>query len=210
MTTCNATATGDVWGACDGEVLPTTGGSAKAACGCFTTGRWAIQNVQPCFITTTDANGNMVFKAIATDLDVQCPSSFSAPAFWSTDTLEVDCAGTFTLCYTLKAGDPKNPQPSDCAFATSCTAPTHYVAPGVQQTLPDLPGWETTTSAQATCAQQFSNGGGYGEMTVTGQSDECELVNRTLQIVTYCPLSCAGPHPPAACTSCQPGGGGPF
>ena len=42
------------------------------------------------------------------------------PGPWTTDTLKADCAGRFTLCYELKAGDFANPKPSDCSLTKQC------------------------------------------------------------------------------------------
>ncbi len=210
MTTCMMTnETGLAWGPCNGEVLPVPGATGKAACHCFSTGHWDIANLSPCFVFN-DPSMTTVQEAIATDATTgQCPSDFSmAPTNWSTDTLTVDCTGNFTLCYTIKAGDPKNPQPTDCVMAQSCVT-AYYPTANMQFTMPDLPGW-ITSGAMTSCAQQFYMTGGYGEMSVNGQSDQCELVNEVFQHVTYCPVACNGPNPPSMCSMCQAGGGGTF
>ena len=59
------------------------------------------------------------------------------------------------------------------------------------------------------CVAQFLSSGGYGEMSVDGQSDECVSVSRVFQHVTYCPTSCNGSDA-GLCGSCQGGGGGSF
>lgn len=209
MTTCTPSQEVGVlaWGPCNGEVLPVDGGTGKAACQCFSAGQWAIANLSPCFVT--DSSGN-VTEAISTVGDpAMCPSDFSmAPATWSTDTLKVDCSGTFTLCYTIKAGDPKNPQPTDCVISKSCVT-SYYPTAGMVFDMPDLAGWITDSSMTA-CAQQFYDTGGYGEMSVDGQSDECELVQKVFQTIPYCPLACnTNPNGPG-CMGCQNGGSGMF
>jgi hypothetical protein len=206
MTVCTVQGEGLVWGPCNGEVLP-MGTTGKAACTCFSGGHWAIANLSPCFVT--DGMGN-VTEAISTDpTTTMCPSDFSMPPTnWSTDTLITDCTGTFTLCYTIKAGNPNSPQPTDCVVAKSCVT-AYYSVANQTFTMPDLPGW-ITDMAMTACAQQFYNSGGYGEMSVNGQSDECELVDKVFQHVTYCPLSCNSPNPPAMCAMCMAGGGGSF
>jgi hypothetical protein len=199
------------WGPCNGEVLPVQGATGKAACECFSTGYWNVANLSPCFFTETDANNNTTNGAISTiGSTMMCPTDFSAAPTepWSTDTLSADCTGSFTLCYTIKAGDPKNPLPTDCVIATSCSS-SYYGTANATQTWPPLPGWLAPTSAAA-CVTQFENTGGYGQMAVNGQSDECELVDKVFQTVTYCPLSCNMPNPPAMCSSCMAGGGGTF
>jgi hypothetical protein len=201
------------WGPCDGEQLP-TGTTGKAACGCFSGGHWQIDNLEPCFLTVTGPSGTTTTAFAATQGNpATCPFDNTTgvptvPASWSTDKLTVDCTGTFKLCYTIKAGDGNNPKPTDCVLAKSCTT-GYYGTANVAQTFPPLPGW-SSTPAMAACVDQFMNTGGYGEMSVDGQSDECELVNKVFQRVTYCPLSCNDPNPPAMCAQCTNGGGGNF
>jgi hypothetical protein len=212
MSTCTSTNGQLEWGACNGEVLPTMGAApgSKAACSCFSTGHWQVDNLAPCFVFS-DPSQTTVSVAIASDgATMMCPNDLTMPpATWSTDTLTVDCPGAWQLCYTFKAGDPKNPHPTDCIMARSCTSITHYDVANVAQAFPPLPGWMSDAS-MAACAQQFVSSGGYGEMSVSGQSDECELVSKVFQRVTYCPLSCNVPNPPPTCAACQAGGGGPF
>jgi hypothetical protein len=213
MTTCAVSGAQTQWGACTGEVLP-VGTTGKAACNCFSTGQWLISNTEPCFLTVTDGQGNMTTTAYASTPGnpVSCPfdgttGAPTVPVDWSTDTLEVDCTGTFTLCYTIKAGDGRHPQPTDCTLAKTCTT-GHYGQAKVTQTLPPLPGWQTDPSAGA-CVAQFLAMGGYGEMSVAGQSDECAFVSGVFQEVTYCPTACNGSDA-GLCGACIAGGGGSF
>jgi len=202
------------WGDCVNEQLP-TGTTGKQACECFSGGHWQIDNLEPCFLTVNDGMGNTTITAFAATQGnpATCPfdqSTFqpTVPTNWSTDTLKVDCTGEYTLCYTIKAGDPKNPKPTDCVLAKSCTT-GYYGTANVVQTFPPLPGWESDAAGNA-CVLQFMNGGGYGEMSVDGQSDLCEKVSKVFQRVTYCPLSCNDPNPPPECANCTNGGGGNF
>jgi hypothetical protein len=209
MTTCiQGSEANAVWGPCNGEQLP-TGTTGKAACGCFSSGHWAIANLSPCFVFS-DPQMTTVMEGIATDATtMQCPTDFTmAPTNWSTDTLTVDCTGQFQLCYTIKAGNAMMPMPTDCVVEQVCVS-AYYPVANMVFTMPDLPGW-ITSGSQTACAQQFVTSGGYGEMSVNGQSDECELVDKVFQRVTYCPLSCNMPNPPAMCAQCMPGGGGSF
>lgn len=202
------------WGDCVGEVLPTPGAqSGKAACECFSAGHWQIDNLSPCFWSSTDANGQTTEGAISTILNGNtpaCPGAFdAAPAqAWSTDSLKVDCTGYFKLCYTIKAGDAKNPQPTDCSIVQSCTE-GYYGTADVVQTMPNLPGWISDAGSSA-CVSQFKASGGYGEMSVDGTSDLCEKVSKVFLRVPYCPLACAqNPNAPG-CAGCQYAGGGNF
>jgi hypothetical protein len=210
-TKCSSAGGELTWGTCDGEVLPVPGSPSgtKAACGCFTTGQWQVDNLSPCFLTMTDGLGasTTTMYASTPGVPATCPldSSTGAPAIpqsWSTDTLTVDCAGSYSLCYTLKAGNAKQPQPSDCVIASVCTPPTRYTTPGAPQVFPPLPGWQAPASASA-CIDSFMQSGGYGVMSVQGQSDECAFVSRDFRIISYCASSCNSPTPPASCATCQ-------
>ncbi len=207
MTSCVTQGQEQVWGPCSGEILPVTDATGKAACTCFSSGHWDIANLSPCFYT-----GNGTAGAISTLSSTgMCPITFdSAPTqSWSTDTLQADCTGSFKLCFTLKAGNPQNPMPTDCVVMQVCSS-GYYGAANQVQMWPDLPGWLAAPSASA-CVQQFTNTGGYGQTSVDGQSDECDLVDMVLpETVTYCPLTCAQPNPPAMCAQCMAGGGGSF
>ncbi len=202
-----------VWGVCSGEVLP-MGTTGKAACQCFSSGHWAIANLSPCFYTNTDGMGNTTMGAISTIPQdggaSMCPAAFdTAPTQdWSSDTLTIDCAGTFNLCYTIKAGNPKMPLATDCTVVQVCAA-GYYAMAGVVQPWPDLPGWLSDPSAAA-CVAQFTSTGGYGQMSVVGQSNECEDVSKVFQTVTYCPLTCNSDPTAPGCVGCQAGGGGTF
>jgi hypothetical protein len=134
---------------------------------------------------------------------------------WSPNTLKVDCAGHFKLCYTLKAGDAANPLPSDCVLTTVCTE-ADYPTENVVQPFPDLPSWLATTPAETQCAMQFASSGGYGEMSVVGLSVECDEIDdgsggpKVFNRVQYCPLSCNDNPTAPGCENCQAGGSGSF
>ncbi len=131
---------------------------------------------------------------------------------WSTDTLTVDCAGQFRLCYTLRAGSADAPLDTDCMVAETCVE-TWYPEAGVTQTLPDLPAW---TSSDPVCAQRFRDSGGYGEMSVTGFSVECDAIGEddgyryVFNRVNYCPTRCNTMPSLPECASCMMGGSGSF
>jgi hypothetical protein len=195
------------WGACEGAVLPvqTTG---PASCTCFSSGQWDVSNVYPCLATESDGTVTAMISTIQQGSTETCPTDFTqAPTQpWSTSTLEVDCSGEYTLCFTFKAGDPSNPLPTDCSIVQTCTQ-TH-AAGGTSQAPPPLAGWLAQPSALA-CAQQFHDTGGYGEMSIQGQSDLCQpLAQEVFNRVTYCPADCTGPTPPAQCATCLAGGSG--
>jgi hypothetical protein len=204
--------TDHVWGPCVGYVLPTPGATkGAAACKCFSAGQWAIANLSPCFYQS-GAN----YTAISTYLsgaNAMCPSSPTMPmGDWSTDTLKVDCAGHFKLCYELKAGNGMMPMPSDCSVAKVCVEADYLTANQVQ-TFPPLPGWVGSNGA---CATQFATTGGYGEMSVVGDSVTCDKVDDgnggsyVFNRVQYCPLSCNMNPMGAGCMNCMQGGSGGF
>jgi len=206
MTTCSGSELNNTWGPCMGEVLPDPSADAgSAACKCFSTGQWAIANVEPC-IFFTDQSETQATGAVSTTntMPPACPMSMMHQGDWSTDTIKTDCAGEFTLCYTVKAGDAKNPQASDCVVGSACT--TGWVpAPNMVTPFPNLPGWE---SSDAACATKFALSGGYGEMSVYGFSQDCETIGSmgspyVFQREPYCPIK----NPPMGC---QSGGSGNF
>jgi hypothetical protein len=85
----------------------------------------------------------------------------------------------------------------------------YYPTANMPFELPPLSAW-LFGPAQAACVESFTINGGYGEMSVVGESDECDHVDKVFNHVIYCPLSCNDPNPPPECANCQPGGGGNF
>ena len=81
------------------------------------------------------------------------------------------------------------------------------------QELPDLPSWVGT---DPTCAQQFRDSGGYGEMSVRGLSVECDPIDDGMgdpyvfNRVNYCPLRCSMDPTGPGCEGCMMGGSGIF
>jgi len=214
-TTCVLNGENDLtWGDCVGEVLPDPNAtSGKAACLCFSGGHWDIDNTSPCFFFNDPSQTN-VAATVSTTLNgttIQCPADINGPPAepWSKNRLTVDCTGYFKLCYSIKAGDGANPQPTDCEIVKVCTE-AYYTPANTVVEFPVLPSWLANDPATITCANSFVANGGYGEMSVVGESDECDHVDKVFQHVTYCPLACNGPNPPAMCANCQPGGGGNF
>ena len=227
VTTCTLTdETQLAWGPCVNAVLPTPGATmGAAACKCFSSGQWAIANLTPCFYGTDGSGGA---SSTTDNGSVQCFGT-QPPALptsdWSTDTLTADCVGTFNLCFTLKAGDGSNPQPTDCTIAQVCTSSYYPVAGQVTQ-FPDLAAWTTTTAAQNACAAlaygsaTSTTSNLYAEMSVTGESELCEAIGDVndagvqtpfvFNRVTYCPSACGGANPPSSCSNCMMGGSGTF
>ena len=194
------------WGPCEGYTLPTPGGVGKDACQCFSGGTWKLDNLSPCFWKS----GGSYTGSTSTTLSgttAACPATFDAPkTSWSRTTVTVDCAGHFKLCYTIKAGDAKDPKPTDCVVTSQC-AEGDYITAGVEQKWGDLPGWKSTDGA---CAQKFDTTGGYGEMSVDGLSAECDAVKKVFNRVTYCSSACATKPTAPECAGCGAGGGGSF
>ena len=216
---------GGRWGACEGYTLPDPAVRlGPASCQCFSQGRWEITNTSPCLVTYGSGAPTDPIYAVATYLDAmgraQCPAQTAsspppphamAGTTFSTNFLTVDCTGQFELCYAIRAGDALHPAPTDCLVARVCTS-AWYGASGVRQAFPPLPSWVGTDAA---CARRFVDMGGYGEMSVTGQSSECQHIDDRGQPyvfnrVTYCPTRCATMPTLPECARCGNGGSGMF
>jgi hypothetical protein len=200
VTTCGDDGT---WGPCVGYVLPDpTATSGAAACSCFSHGQWSLTQLEPCLVTGSGGSVTAISTVTGGDGKPTCPLDLrSAPAQpWTDDTVRVDCVGRWHLCYTLKAGDADQPQASDCTLASTCID-VDYLTAGATQSLPPLPGW---LGGATSCAQQFAQSGGYGEMSVNGVALDCESVTRVFNRVKYCPASCT------TCTDCLRGSDGTF
>jgi len=187
VATCEQTGeVGYTWGPCVGAVLPVPGAvSGPAACGCFSEGQWHIENLIPFFITFSDGmtysmstsqdpDGGATVYPVVTMSEPEPPPM--PTAVWSKDDLTVDCAGTFTLYYELKAGDFSNPLPTDCSLTKVALPQTYYSTADVDQELPVLNSWYEDGTHTA-CANAFHNTGGYGEMSVVGVSNLCQHID---------------------------------
>ncbi len=233
MTTCEAfDEFSGRWGDCVGETLPTVGATAGAqACGCFSAGRWRLENTSPCFygygpncmladscitgaVSTTFSGGVGSCPNISS-----CDQSLAPAGPFSRNWLTVDCVGRFNLTFTIKANAapgaalPMGPEPSaDCVVGTATTT-GWYAMEGVEQQFPDLPGWLGTDWP---CAQRMQANGGYFEMTVTGTSVLCEEIGRTggaprvFNRGRYCSCECNANPSRADCVGCRTGGSGSF
>ncbi len=211
---------GGRWGPCVGAVLPTPGATrGPAACNCFSAGSWVLDNLSPCFVTygaTTYAVSTFIdpgthMAACPTALPMTPPPTPEPGTNWTTNRLQVDCAGQFRLCYTLKAGDAMAPTAADCTVAQVCTD-AWYPTRDAMLELPPLPSW---TGADSACAGRFNTSGGYGEMSVDGTSIECDPVGDmgaayVFNRVSYCPASCRDTPMAPACVMCGMGGSGMF
>jgi hypothetical protein len=184
-TTC--TLSGEValdWGPCEGEVLPDPGATEGArACKCFSAGQWKLDNLVPCF---ANAGGTLsaysATPATSAGGQPSCDKPQPAMATWSTNTVLADCAGHFTLCYAIKAGDYANPQPGDCTIAKVCTT-GDYTQVGAVQPFPSLLSWSSNDSA---CVQKLTMSA-YGEMSVNGETVTCDqLPDHVFNRIQYC------------------------
>lgn len=215
VTTCTQNGEfGGVWGPCAGYVLPVPGSTTgREACNCFSAGRWAIDNVSPCFYTYggkhIGAASSVLSGTMATCQPMTGDKVMVPTQPWSTNKLTVDCVGHWKLCYTIKAGDVKNPKPTDCVMASVCTEADYPMA-NAETGLPVLPAWATTTPAQIACAEQAKTSGGYGEMTVDGKTVTCEVVQKPFNRVGYCALDCDKRPTDPDCKNCMTGGSGSF
>ena len=212
---------GGAWGPCEGARLPADGATRGAeACNCFSAGHWDVDNIAPCFWDFGDG----ALHAVSTFMDAagvpQCPTTEAAgpPArpepgtVWSRNRLTVDCAGSFRLCYTIRAGNAEAPTPGDCVVSRSCTD-VWYAEPGTMQELPPLPSWAGDDTA---CSQRFWDSGGYGEMSVLGTSVECEPVDDgagaeyVFGRTPYCSMRCGYEPTLPECEGCTNGDSGAF
>jgi hypothetical protein len=151
------------------------------------------------------------------DGTLDCGSAVGEPpalpdGAWSTSAINVDCAGEFTLCFTIKAGDIAERKADDCVVMEVCSDVVYEEA-RVDQMLTDLPAWRSLDSA---CADEFYTRGGYGEMSVLGESVECEAIDDgdggryVFHRTNYCPPSCQTTPDAPGCAGCKPGGSGEF
>ena len=211
-----------VWGPCTGAVLPVEGATGRAACNCFSQGRWAIDNLSPCFVDYGGTRGVWAVSTYLSGASAACPTlpaGDEPPAEpqpgtnWSTDRLTVDCAGRFELCYTLRAGNADTPMDTDCTVARVCTGEIWYPEAGATLELPPLPSW---SSSDPVCSQRFRDSGGYGEMSVRGVSIECDEIDDgaggefVFNRVNYCPIRCNDDPSGPGCEGCMMGGSGTF
>lgn len=219
-TTCQSTGefTG-TWGPCEGAALPGNGATPTAQdfasqCSCFSAGTWSLASTLPCFYLT---NGQLtdVTSGVLQNGQVTClPHNASIQGqTWSTSTLRADCAGSFQLCATLKAGSFSAPAAQDCTLSSSCID-VWYPDAGVEIEAPALPAWRVSNLA---CAKQFQSQGGYIEYSVKGLSTACEPVGegaadtaRVFQRTPYCAAHCADTPSAPECLDCTYAGGGQF
>lgn len=212
----------NVWGQCEGQTLPTPGATGAEACGCFSEGTWTIRNTSPCLYYGDQGNAS-TYRAWSTigDDGSGCTNPMAPNTQnWSTSTLKVDCEGTFTLCFRIRAGNFKEPKESDCVLGTVCVNDVLYPTKNQVLELPPLPAWRGTDSA---CAYKWettdpNTSPGYGEMLVKGETYACDEVGgpnnseRVFNRVEYCPLICRDPANKdlEPCRTCQLSGQGTF
>jgi len=206
------------WGECEGYVLPEEGASAgPEACGCFSSGTWAIDNIAPCIFEAGSGNVYLYSSKLKSNGGLDCGSNVPEPppapdADWSESTLNIDCAGQFELCYTIKAGDVSSPRDDDCVITQHCVD-VWYPEAGATQALPPIPSW---SSSNTECGAEFLERGGYGEMSVIGVSVACDAVEDpdgspyVFHRTNYCPPSCADTPDTPECQQCRIGGSGMF
>jgi hypothetical protein len=212
---------GLAWGSCQGYVLPKEGAlQGPDACLCFSKGKWELSNLVPCIVEDTENNTTYLYSSSPDARGGYSCGSVSvaqlpqtAPTeIWSTSRLNVDCAGQFELCYTLKAGKATVPNANDCTLTRQCFD-VWYDEAGRPQNLPDLSGW---VAPDTSCAARFKSVGGYGEMSVRGRSEECEAVDDgngkayVFERTTYCKPDCNQTPDAEECRDCSVSGAGDF
>ncbi len=228
--------TSRAWGPCEGQVGPEDGKTRGAqACKCFSLGKWKLKNLVPCiqnYCTTVpdggQCEGDNVTTAFAVSSVDNSPASCAdqaltpppkAPAVqWTTDTLTVDCAGHYRLCYEIKAGDFANPQATDCSIAKPVCVEADYLKAGVEQAFPPLAAWVSSDPAEQACVKKWNVTGGYGEMRVMGESELCDKIDNgtggsyVFNRIKYCsPICRNGAHADLPeCQGCGQEGKGEF
>lgn len=218
VTRCEAMGEIDrAWGACRGAVKPKKNASqtsGKEACTCFSKGTWAIENIVPCILEFSPGT----FAALST-VGGECPTGLVAGQLpkkpttgsWSKDSLTADCAGSFELCLSLKAGDVDNPKATDCVVTRVCTK-GDYTTPNKAQSFPPLPHWVSHDTA---CVANFESVGGYSEMTVIGESVRCDEVSDDGKPLVFrrggfCPSICGTDKTRPECVACVGDASGEF
>jgi hypothetical protein len=207
-------------------VLPVPGATkGKDACACFSAGQWKIANLSPCTLAYTDQNGTQVnaVSTIPSGNAANCPAQNPPTAVptenWSTDTLNVDCAGHYKLCLRIRQGVFETPNANDCILGEVCTE-SDYKTANVEQSWPDVPGWLGKDQA---CAKKWNDtpqtsSPGYAEMIVKGLTVRCDAIDDgsggdlVFNRVKYCPRSCNDPAnaQQPECVKCQLSGQGQF
>lgn len=205
------------WGPCEDYMLPDeNAGAGPEACGCFSSGTWSLDNIAPCIFTTSGGETYIYSSKKGEDGNPDCSADQGTPpapeGTWSEDTLNVDCGGSFELCFTIKAGDVANPRDSDCVVTRYCVD-VFYPEAGVTQELPPIPAW---TAQDSDCAASFERMLGYGEMSVFGESVECDAIDDgagnpyVFHRTNYCPPECQQTPDTEECRECRIGGSGMF
>jgi hypothetical protein len=183
---------------------------------CFTKGQWKVDNLVPCLVEG-ESQRFFLYSSRSSAGGYVCDPVRSTPppapdSAWSSSTLQVDCAGKFELCYTLKAGSSAAPKPTDCSLVKLCVN-TVYAQPGLTQRLPDLPGWSTEDSV---CSKRFVDRGGYGEMSVRGTNQTNQPIDDghgqplIFERTTYCSPTCNDTPDLPECKDCSVNGTGMF
>jgi hypothetical protein len=220
----------NVWGPCEGQVLPVPDGKGGERCSCFSVGTWAIANTSPC-IWSPDGDSYYAYSTVlgpAPDFAaVNCTQAshlendVMPSSVWSSDTLTVDCAGDYNLVFRIHAGDAKNKHAEDCTLG-EVSIQTGFVEarksvndPEVVNTLPDLPAWVGKDDA---CAKKWEHdtpedvSPGYGDMIVKGKSVQCDEIDDghgnefVFHTVTFCPRICRPGWPTYDATKMTPSG----
>lgn len=221
---------GNVWGKCEGQQLP-TGPTGEDGCSCFSFGEWKIRNNNPCTIRegttrawahatilTSDGKITRCFEPGAPPQPQPGEVPGGPDDIWSTSTLKTDCAGKFKLIYRIRAGDPKNPQPTDCILGEQ-SIEADYQEPNVEQPMPPLKPW---AGADQACAKKWEIDTpddvypGYGEMIVRGQTVRCDEIDDgnnaefVFHRLPYCPKLCRTNNTADVCKKCAAEATGKF
>jgi hypothetical protein len=207
----NLSALGASLGACGADTSTTTSTNPimEASCEC----RLATQldNLALCVSPSTTFAPSHVYS---TSLDATSNKPVCepwrdpqpAPANpWTKLRISSACAGTGTLCVTVRAGSVNNLSPEDCTLATRC-ADIAYTTPGQNLELAPYAGWTAESSA---CAERQQQLGAYLEFSVKSDTLGCAAGSDAgagqISRIAVCPSRCQDDPKGAGCDVCGSG-----
>lgn len=145
-------------------------------CGCFTSGRWELDNSLVCVVDQLDPPHIYSSNISGSDLCEPSVRDFPQPVpgmDWSAHRLlDAPCTGTYELCMSVRA------EGSDCELSRQCFEFEHLDG-DLPTELPDIPAWSVQDEQ---CARDYLNNGGYIELTARSASLLCEDGERTMEV----------------------------
>jgi hypothetical protein len=173
--------------------LPDAGDAGPMECECALD--WQIDNLALCVVRQTGFTPASVYSSHLDDTGMpKCDPARTNPQpvpldAWSKQRIKSACAGSGTLCVSLKQGsiDEQGTLSSTCTLIESC-AEVDYATPGQALELPPLAAW---SAANADCANSYDNSSGFFEFRLSSDAFSCGAENPNL--LSYrpsCPPGC--------------------